>query len=97
LIEVDGDVARSESYLVAYHRVEHDGREFDSLLGARYVDRFERRSGEWRIAQRSVIVDWERFDEVQDPPAGLDLVSYFDQGHHGIRSHDDLSYQYVTR
>ena len=42
LIELNGDIAYSESYLVAYHRVKHDGREFDFLLGARYLDRFER-------------------------------------------------------
>ena len=26
----------------------------------RYVDRFEKRGGEWRIAQRTVVYDWIR-------------------------------------
>jgi SnoaL-like domain len=97
LIELNGDIAHSESYLVAYHRVKHDGREFDFLLGARYLDRFERRAGEWRIAQRTVVHDWQRFDEVQDPPAGLTLAGYFDHGKHGTRSRDDVSYQFLVQ
>jgi ketosteroid isomerase-like protein len=96
LIQVDGDVAHSEAYLVAFHRVEHEGREVDFVLGARYVDRFERRAGEWRIARRTVIHDWQRFDEVRDPPAGLALTGYFDQGQHGTRSRQDFSYQYLV-
>ena len=32
----------------------------DVVLGGRYVDRFEKRNEEWRIARRSVIGDWFR-------------------------------------
>jgi hypothetical protein len=95
LIRVDGDVAHSESYLVAYHRVEHDGQDLDWVLGARYIDRFEQRDGSWRIAQRTVVYDWQRFDEVHDPPAGLELVRYFDQAERGARTPSDFSYQCV--
>lgn len=31
----------------------------DHLVGGRYVDRFERRNGEWRIAVRRSVTDWE--------------------------------------
>lgn len=93
LIEVDGDRASSESYLIAYHRVTRQGRELDWVLGARYVDRFERRGGHWRIQQRTVVYDWQRVDEVRDPPAGFDLGSYFDQAMQGARSPADYSYQ----
>jgi hypothetical protein len=93
LVEIDGDVAHSESYLVAYHRVEHEGRDIDYLLGARYVDRFERRNGSWRIAHRTVVVDWERFEEVPDPPVGLATVHYFDEAAHGGRAPDDFTYR----
>ncbi|HXN60807.1 MAG TPA: nuclear transport factor 2 family protein [Acidimicrobiales bacterium] len=93
LIDVDGDVAHSESYLIAYHRVEHEGKDLDWILGARYVDRFERRDGSWRIAHRTVVFDWQRFDEVRDPPVGLSHVGYFDQAEHGVRTPVDFSYQ----
>lgn len=32
----------------------------DFLMGGRYIDRFERRGGEWRIAKRQVVMDWNR-------------------------------------
>lgn len=93
LVEVHGDVAASESYLVAYHRLEHDGRELDWILGARYVDRLERRSGVWRIAHRTVICDWERFDPVDDPPTDHNVAGWFTKAHKGVPGPQDFSYQ----
>jgi hypothetical protein len=58
LVELDGDVARVESYLNAMHRRQSAEGLVDDLLKCRYVDRFERRNGEWKIAKRSVIYDW---------------------------------------
>jgi len=60
LIELDGDVAWSECYAIAFHRIERDGVAFDNFLGARVLDRFERRDGAWRIAWRRVVYDWNR-------------------------------------
>lgn len=31
----------------------------------RYLDRFERRGGEWRIAERRVVTDWSREEHVR--------------------------------
>ena len=65
LIEPDGDMARAETYAVAYHRRENDdGTGKDDVFGIRYVDRFERRGGEWRIAHRVVATEWRRVDPV---------------------------------
>jgi len=79
-IDVVGDVAYTESYLISYQRVlatkakltkafgpaylstlgkeEIPGETHDYILGGRYVDRLERRDGEWRIARRTVVMDW---------------------------------------
>jgi len=95
LIQVDGDVAYSEAYLIAYHRLEHEGRDFDWILGARYVDRFEHRNGSWRIAHRTVVFDWQRFDEVHSPPAGVSQTGHFDRAEHGLRTSRDFSYRYL--
>jgi hypothetical protein len=66
LIEVVGDHARAETYAVAYHRREDaDGNGKDDVMGIRYVDRFERRGGEWKIAHRVVASEWRRVDAVQ--------------------------------
>ena len=60
-ISQDGDVAHSEAYLQAYHRIRKpDGSCFDSLIGGRYQDRFEQRDGVWRIAFRRLVFDWFR-------------------------------------
>lgn len=65
LIELEGDRARAETYAVAYHRREHaDGSGKDDVMGIRYVDRFEKRLGEWRIAYRVVAMEWRRVDPV---------------------------------
>jgi SnoaL-like domain len=59
LIEVEGDGALSETYATAYHAAadEADTRG-NYVVGFRYIDRFARRQGEWRIAERVVALDW---------------------------------------
>ena len=59
LIEVDGDAADSEAYSVAFHRVKGQ-KDFDWIVGGRFIDRFERRKGVWKIAQRRVVFEWSR-------------------------------------
>ena len=58
LIRLHGDHADVESYYQGIHCLQADGKPFHSVQGGRYVDRFERRDGEWRIANRKVVVDW---------------------------------------
>lgn len=61
LIELDGDVAHVESYYLAYHEVREEGKEPQLLhTGGRYLDRFEQRDGEWKVARRICTVDWSR-------------------------------------
>ena len=66
LIEPVGDAARVESYAVAYHRIPASSSKpaRDFVTGFRYVDDFERRAGEWRIAARVVAAEWSRVDPV---------------------------------
>lgn len=78
LIEVTGDTATSESYWTAYHRILADGPrenagvlvsrgvDEDLFIGGRYIDRFERRQGEWRIAHRFGVHDWQRFEAADE-------------------------------
>lgn len=40
------------------------GRGADLFTSSRYVDRFERRDGQWRIAVRTLINDWKQVVEV---------------------------------
>lgn len=60
LIRLDGDAAGVESHVYGYHCYTGDGSRRDAIICGRYLDRFARRQGEWRIAARTVIVDWFR-------------------------------------
>ena len=64
LIELDGDRARSETYVTAYHLARPDSGP-SVTTGLRYVDRFERRDGAWRIADRVVLREWMREERDQ--------------------------------
>jgi len=65
LIEVEGDAARAETYAVAYHhRADENGVGKDDVFGVRYVDRFEKRDGDWKIAYRVVATEWRRVEPV---------------------------------
>lgn len=67
LIETDGDDARAESYFVAYHDlVDAQGAPLRTTVAGRYLDRFERRDGEWRISHRGVVFDWSASDPRSD-------------------------------
>jgi hypothetical protein len=93
LIEVDGDIARCESYVIVIVRIPDDGGAVDWTHAGRYVDRFERRNGEWRIAYRTVVYDLERFDEVVPAPEGLSQARYLDNAIRGKRGLGDFSYE----
>lgn len=59
IIELDGDVAFSETYVVLARGLPRDGQEPNLvLIHGRYVDRFERREGEWKIARRNAVIDY---------------------------------------
>ncbi|BAN00923.1 nuclear transport factor 2 family protein [Ilumatobacter coccineus] len=60
LVDVRGDRATSECHWNGWYRY-HDGDgASDELHCGRYVDRFERRDGVWRIAHRTCVTDWSR-------------------------------------
>lgn len=60
LMTIRGDSADVESYFYGYHRIAIDGTKKDVIGSGRYVDRFEKRDDEWRVAERLVVTDWFR-------------------------------------
>lgn len=88
LIDLAGDVAKVESYFVAYQRREQDGKVFTRVRAGRYLDRFERRDGSWRIAHRIVVDDWSRLDEVVATAAEVGP-----NNRTGTRDRTDASYE----
>ncbi len=69
-IEVNGDDAGSESYTTSMHIAKgQDGGENRTMLSvARYIDRFERRNGEWRIISRLVVPEFTGLATMQMLP-----------------------------
>ncbi|GAB2632763.1 nuclear transport factor 2 family protein [Prescottella soli] len=69
LIELDGDTANVESYCLCYLRqapARPGEAQSRATIKCRYVDRFERRDGQWRIADRIVVFDESVTDEIED-------------------------------
>ncbi len=60
-ITLHGTQAAVETYFMALQR-DRDaaGTSREVFLAGRYVDRFEKRGDEWRIAARTVVYDWMR-------------------------------------
>lgn len=63
LIELGGDTAASETYGIAFHRSDDARPELNLITGFRFLDRFERREGVWRIAARVAVTEWSRVDD----------------------------------
>ena len=90
LIELQGpDRAGSETYFTAWQSMDRDGEEWMLVALGRYVDRFEKRSGEWRIAHRLVVVEYTNLlpPSADFPPSREGL---------GRRGRDDPSYATLT-
>ena len=66
-IDVDGDTAYTETYCIAFLHPERDAAEHTVWRGLRYLDRFEKRNGAWKVAYRVVVDDWDRMDPVTEP------------------------------
>ena len=88
LITVTGDAATAESYIHAWHRMlpepgAEDAPATELTVGARNIDRLERRNGEWRFAKRVLFFDWVREQTLDGEP--------FDFGPDAIWSRADQS------
>lgn len=73
------DICHTETYMTAMHTIPlgypmtaafpDKGVIYSGVVAGRYVDRFEKRNGKWRIAQRIGLYDWREFRVVE----GVDL------------------------
>ncbi|MGB3807057.1 MAG: nuclear transport factor 2 family protein [Erythrobacter sp.] len=83
LIELDGDHARGESYFIAHHAIPgEDGSDTFMIAAGRYLDRFERRDGTWKISHRGAVYDWSSaapLSDIWDRPA-MEEYSFGERG-----------------
>lgn len=92
-IELDGDTAWVETYVITFARFSGEDGDVDTLTGGRICDRFEQRDGHWRIAHRKITFDWNN-----DAPTNEGwCLGMFDTSapgfHPGRKDREDLSYQ----
>jgi hypothetical protein len=87
------DTADTETYMTAMHIVppgypatqvfRDRGETYSAVIAGRYVDRFERRAGEWRIARRQGLYDWREYRPIGE--ADLSDVPEAARGYHDNR------------
>lgn len=89
LIEFAGEAsARAETYVTASHFPTRGQGEEMTYLG-RYLDRFERRSADWRISARVLVMSWTRLAPVSHDPRGKAVAGLRGAG----RKPDDPLYE----
>lgn len=66
IIRLDGDAAEVETQWSVVHRLSGARSLTDLWHQGRYLDRFERRDGAWRIARREAVLDMERWLRTAD-------------------------------
>jgi hypothetical protein len=100
--EIDGDVAHAETYFM-FAGINREGTPL-VMNGGRYLDRLEKREGEWKIAYRTLVRDWGFSEDRPDPerPSSYtstrayldeDVKRFLDLSPVGQRNRNDPLYQ----
>lgn len=88
ICEIEGDVAHCETYVIV-GLLDNNGTTA-RLISGRYIDRLERRDGEWKIALRRSTVDLL----LSGDASILTAPAFREQGYiKGMRDKRDVSYQ----
>ncbi len=93
LVAVDGDSAVGEIYVFAYLGERSEAGLTDRILVGRYLDRYERRDGRWRIAHRKLVVDW---NHSQPGSAEWEEGMYGELRARGVRGKEDPVYTFLS-
>ena len=89
---VEGARAEGQSYVIAFHVIpDEQGVPYDFIYLGRYLDKFEKRDGAWKILHRRCVVDMSyRFER-----SAMTLEQPLVQGfHRGANGPDDESYAF---
>ncbi len=93
LIELDGDTAKAEAYVYAYHVAkDEEGIEHEGILGGRHLFNFVKKGDVWKIQHRNTLFDWNRNNK-----ATAIWSEKFEDKYRGQRNKTDDSYNYLKR
>jgi hypothetical protein len=85
--ELHGESAAGEIAFIVYRLSKDDTLQ---TTWGRYLDRYQRRDGDWRIFERSMLHDWTRQEHIDGHnPLSLPLAQ-------GSVDKDDLSYEWLA-
>ena len=90
---IRGEAAEGEVYTIATHTFSAGGRDVDVIVGGRYLDRYEKRSGEWRFTERAIVTDTAF---VNDPSAATFEHPVTKGTPTGSPGEDDPSHRFFT-
>jgi SnoaL-like domain len=90
-VRINKDEAFAESYELARHKTPVNGKLCDLVLAMRTLDRLSRRDGEWRISERTKVMDWGR---IINGDEGIYENSPLEKG---LRDKSDASYGLFSR
>ncbi|MFZ2175424.1 MAG: nuclear transport factor 2 family protein, partial [Rhodococcus sp. (in: high G+C Gram-positive bacteria)] len=85
--DIDGDTAHTETYYLFVGRNRDDS---NWIAGGRYIDRLERRDGQWKIALRTTAIEWSGLVPTMEIPFA-DVPDIHENGAPS-RGKDDPSY-----
>ena len=91
LIELDGEAAKAEAYVYAYHVAkDENGVAHEGILGGRHLFDFVKKDDVWKIQHRVTIFDWNR-----NNVASAIWSENFSRHLRGQRDENDASYKYL--
>ena len=85
-VAIEDDSATGEVYFQAFHQHATEG--FDRFICGRYIDRYARVDGRWRMTHRTEVVDWTRTE-----PTAEEYLAQRPETVRGTRDTTDLSYR----
>jgi hypothetical protein len=92
-IELRGEQAEGETYILAFHKVATASGSLDLLIGGRYFDKYEKRGGVWKFSHRAVVADWANLHD----PSIVNLDNPMIEGSHiGRPGTADPSYRFFS-
>jgi len=60
VMQITGATAKAETHCVALHLIPSPEGEVELVVGGRYLDTLAKTAGQWRIAERLYVMDWNR-------------------------------------
>ncbi|MEO3756844.1 nuclear transport factor 2 family protein [Mycobacterium sp. B14F4] len=90
---ISGTVAEGEIYSIAVHTLAGSDGDVDVVVGGRYLDRYEKRDGTWKFAQRTIVTDWA----LTNDPSSMNLSHPITRDTpKGTLGSDDPSYRFFS-